>query len=392
MNIVFFSNPDFFGSQRRPAFSSMPRFTSMLADGMTQRGHKVSVWSPRSRCFNLPVKGNLKKYLGYIDQYILFPSDVKSRLKECPKDTLFVFTDQAQGPWVRLVSNRLHVMHCHDFLAQKAALGTIDGQRTGWTGKKYQKYIRRGYAYCKNFISGSLKTNEDLKELIDTDKRKLSVVYNGLEESYKPASANVARIRTALGNKINTDLSAGYLLHVGGNQWYKNRVGVVELYNAWRRLYNTKLPLLLLGAEPSEEIWTCINESPFQDDIHVISGLTDLYIRSAYSGASVFLFPSLAEGFGWPIAEAMGCGCPVITTDEAPMTEVAGNVGFLLRKKTQEDTGGWAIEGAAMINYIISLSDEERNCVVQKSLENVRRFDFSKALNEIEIIYNGITA
>src|SRR5215217_217932 len=235
MHIVFFSNPDFFGSQKRPAFSSMPRFTHMLAEGMANRGHSVSIWAPGSTLFKFPVSGVLKKWMGYLDQYVVFPSDVKKRLKESPEETLFVFTDQAQGPWVPLVHNRRHVMHCHDFLAQWSALGVIAENKTGWTGRRYQRFIRNGFGYCRNFISGSQKTNDDLQKLTNTRHAGLSVVYNGLDDLYRPM--NSAKARTVLANKIGLELKDGYLLHVGGNQWYKNRSGVIEIYNAWRSKY-----------------------------------------------------------------------------------------------------------------------------------------------------------
>src|SRR5688572_27791450 len=87
MNIVFFTHPDFLGHV------SMPRFSGMLFQGMEKRGHKATIWSPKPRFFNLSVSKSLKKWLGYIDQYIVFPLEVRRRLKSCPANTLFVFTD-----------------------------------------------------------------------------------------------------------------------------------------------------------------------------------------------------------------------------------------------------------------------------------------------------------
>jgi glycosyltransferase involved in cell wall biosynthesis len=388
MNIVFFSNPDFFGSQKRPAFSSMPRYTQMLAEGMVSRGHSVSIWAPGSTFFKLPVKGVLKKWMGYFDQYVVFPGDVRKRLKESPEGTLFVFTDQAQGPWVPLVRDRRHVMHCHDFLAQWSALGLIAENKTGWTGRSYQRFIRKGFRYCRNFISGSQKTNDDLKRLTNIRNSSLNVVYNGLDDLYRPM--NVAKARTVLGNKIGLELRDGYLLHVGGNQWYKNRLGVLEIYDIWRRQYGKILPLIMIGAEPSTEMQLMVAGSPWKNDIHFISGLADVYVRYAYSGASVFLFPSLAEGFGWPIAEAMGCGCPVITTDSAPMTEVAGGAALLLEKRTAENASRWAVNGATLVESIVAFSHEERSVFVERSLNTAKRFDIHAALDEIESIYKNI--
>src|SRR5690349_7566909 len=100
------------------------------------------------------------------------------------------------------------------------------------------------------------------------------------------------------------------------------------MYDAWCRTTSNPLPLLLIGLPPSEPIRTAYEASPYKSDIHLISNADNKIVNMAYSAATVFLFPSKAEGFGWPVAEAMCSGCPVITTDEAPMTEVAGGAGF----------------------------------------------------------------
>src|SRR5262245_46794200 len=135
MNLVFFGHPSFLDQQ------SMPRFARMLADGMSDRGHTVEMLSPVARFFNLHSNPSVKKWLGYVDQYIVFPNQIKKKLKTYPKDTLFVFTDQALGPWVPVVAGRPHVIHCHDFMALRSSLGEIQENPTSWTGKQYQALI-----------------------------------------------------------------------------------------------------------------------------------------------------------------------------------------------------------------------------------------------------------
>ncbi|WP_069660966.1 glycosyltransferase [Arcticibacter eurypsychrophilus] len=390
MNIVVFSNPDFFGDQIRPKFSSMPRFTKMMADGMEERGHHVEIWAPKSSFFNLPLKGSMKKWMGYIDQYIVFPARVHELLKECSADTLFVFTDQAQGPWVPLVANRHHVVHCHDFLAQASASGKITDIKISWTGRQYQNLIRKGLTKGKHFISGSKKTQDELLKFFPEYPLSTDVVYNGIVKTFAPFDLFEARV--ILGKKVGLDLRPGYILHVGNNQWYKNRSGVIEIYNAWRTKSKVKLPLLLVGEGLSPQLAKTLEQSPFKNDIHIICKLVDQDVRLAYAGASVFVFPSLAEGFGWPIAEAMVCGCLVITTDEAPMSEVAGDAGFLIPLRPDHGPAiqEWAVEAAKVVSKVIDLSDEERHIVVEAAINNAKRFDHDLAMNSIEVIYQKI--
>lgn len=384
MNLVFFAHPSFLGSQ------SMPRFAGMLAKGMEARGHSIEVWSPDPNFFKVPVPGGLKKWMGYLDQYMVFPAQVNKRMKRLPPDTLFVLTDQALGPWVPLVAHRHHVIHCHDFLAQRSALGEIPQNKVQWTGKKYQQYIRQGYRKGKNFISGSSKTREDLHRFLTSKPLRSVVVHNGLNQKFLPA--DVSRARTLMSDKTKIDLASGYLLHIGGNQWYKNRVGVLELYDAWRSGTDMKQPLLMIGAQPNEELLHIRNHSQFKNDIFFLTGIDDEYVRIAYNGASLFLFPSLAEGFGWPIAEAMASGCLTLTTDETPMSEVAGDAGFLIPRRPYgaAEAVAWAKVGATTIDKIMRMSVDEREWAIQAGLVNARRFDTDHALNKIEEIYKDI--
>lgn len=368
----------------------MPKFAALLSDGMKNREHTVSSWSPQPYFIRFFGFKKLRKWMGYIDQYIVFPLVVKNKLRQLKEDTLFVFSDQALGPWVPLVAQHPHVIHCHDFLAQRSALNEIPENPSSWTGKQYQAYIRRGYQKGRNFISVSEKTKIDLHRFLIAPPIRSAVVYNGLNQSFKPGDSTV--IIKALSEKLGIRLNDGYLLHVGGNLWYKNRLGVLEIYNAFRLKYDVNLPLLMVGSEPSPELVEVANNFQFKSDIHWLTNMNDEAVKMAYAGASAFLFPSLAEGFGWPIAEAMASGCPVVTTNEAPMTEVAGSAGFLIARRPIETdrAKAWAAESAEVVNSILQLSGEERKQVVYNGITNANRFNTQQSLNSIEAIYSDI--
>ena len=384
MKLVFFTHPSFLTSQ------SMPRFAKMLSEGMKEKGHDVETLSPKPLFYNIPFKSSLKKWLGYIDQYLIFPFQVKQRLKAYPADTLYIFVDQALGPWIPLLADKNHVVHCHDFLAQRSALGEIPENSTKWFGRKYQEYIRNGYKAGRNFISVSKNTQTELHRFLGFTPNLSKVVYNGLDKSFSPKDKHTVRASLKLVCGIN--LSNGYILHVGGNQWYKNRIGVIKIYEAYRSVYKNSIPLLLIGAKPSNQLNAAIEKSAFKSDIHVLTGQSDEFVKSAYAGASLFVFPSLAEGFGWPISEAMASGCPVITTNEAPMTEVAGNAAFLIpvMPKDNDQVNKWAIEAADVVNKALTLDDEEYKLVLSNGYQNVSKFDKNVSLQAIENIYMEI--
>ena len=384
MKIVLFTHPSFTGHQ------SMPRYANMLLNGMKERGHEVAVWSPKARFYKLPIMKSFKKWLGYLDQYFVFPLEVKLKLRNSSKDTLFVFADQALGPWVPLVKNRKHVVHCHDFLALKSALGMIPENPASFTGKLYQIYIRKGFSKGKNFISISKKTRQDLHQLHLGEIANSKVCYNGLSRPFFSLPRESSR--DLLETKFNILLSQGYIMHIGGNQYYKNRQGVLEIYETWRNLYNTKIPLVLIGEKPSEELTILYKKSPFKDDIHFITNLSDEHVNNAYSGAICLLFPSLDEGFGWPIIEAMASGCPVITTNKPPMNEVGGMAAFYIDKKPADPAQWqqWKEEGAKTIEKVLKLSRLQQTETTERSFTQSQKFTTEYFLDAVEIIYKEI--
>ncbi|MFP9116201.1 glycosyltransferase family 4 protein [Flavobacterium sp. RNTU_13] len=383
--IVFITHPLFLGS------NSMPRYASWLAEGMEIKGYEVQIVRPEAKFYKLPAPASLKKWLGYIDQYLIFPIRLKKLVNALPGNTLYVLTDHALGPYAPVIKDRKHIVHCHDFLAQRSALNEIPENPTSLSGKLYQHFIKRGYLQAKNFICISKKTQEDLLRFMRPSiPGYTTVVYNALNQPFY--LLDKAACRKVIGNYINTDVPNGYVLHVGGNQWYKNRVGVIKIYNSLRD-QGYVLPLVLLGTPPSAKLTEEFNKSKYKGDIHFIINAPNHLLNEAYSGADVFVFPSLAEGFGWPIIEAMASGTVVATTDEAPMNEVAGNASCLLERcpENNEVTLCWAAKSAEKILALLA-SEAKREEYVALGLQNVIRFDSSATLDKIEEIYKYIVA
>lgn len=368
----------------------MPRYAAWLAEGMEKRGHNVKVIKPEPCLWKLPAPSSIKKWFGYIDQYLLFPNKLKKIIRSLPDDTFYVLTDHALGPYVPIVKNKRHVVHCHDFLAQRSALGQITENPTSRSGKLYQDFIRRGYMQGKNFISISKRTEEDLKYFMGSHIPVFStVIYNALNQDFEVLDKTACR--EEMSKYIRQDFSRGYMLHVGGNQWYKNRTGVIKIYNAMRgKGFN--LPLVMVGPKPSEKLLKEYESSVYKADIHLVSNAPDDILKKAYCGATVFVFPSLAEGFGWPIIEAMASGTFVVTTDDTPMSEVAGNSALLLERMPQgELCSDWASTSADKILNVVNNPGAVNN-YVGLGLENIKRFNSDTTLDSIEAVYNTLNS
>ena len=387
MHIIVFTHPQSLNSL------SMPRFANMIKEGMEARGHRVEMWTSTAFFGRLPFGVRLQKWLGYIDQFIVFPLQLRLRLKQLPADTLFVFSDQALGPWVPLVAKRPHVIHVHDFMALRSSLGEFPQNPTSWTGKQYQALIRRGFGRGNTFISVSEKTRADLQGFLPVKPSTSAVVYNGLNATFrKMARENYFPMLASINHAVPPN---GFLLHIGGNQWYKNRLGVLEIYEAYVQQVAAPLPLWMLGAHPSADMIqvrdrimhnTSMHHN-IRPEIHFISGMTDEQVCATYSAARLMIFPSIAEGFGWPIAEAMTCGCPVLTTNEAPMTEVGGDAAFYIPRRPLSELGEWALSAAKVVTTILDLSADALRHRQELGFSQVARFDANRTMDDYQTIY-----
>lgn len=402
----------------------MPRFERILVDGMRKRGNEVVVWECPVIVGRFATQPLLRKWLGYIDQFLLFPFIVRKRLRGMSRETLFVFTDQALGPWVPLISDRPHVIHCHDFLAQRSADGDVPENPTSWTGRQYLAMIRRGYRRGRNFISVSKKTQEELHHYLDCKPVISEVVYNPLNYPFCPLPAeeawerlrSVAELRVIVASQENdtahrqdacatlassttepvlpsnlptTEASIRFILHVGGNQWYKNRIGLVLIYAEYCKQTASPIPLLMIGRRPPEKLVRMSTNLENGGQVIFAENLSDEQVHAAYAAASVLLFPSLDEGFGWPIAEAMACGCPVITTNRAPMTEVGGDAAvYIERRPYSEESGEWARASAEMLVETLDMPHNDRVTLSRRGSEAARqRFDSKAAVDKFENLY-----
>lgn len=385
MRIVLFTHPVFMASQ------SMPRFARMLQQAYQALGHEVEIWSPEPRVHTWVPAGRLSKWAGYVDQYLLFPMWVRQAVAREPADTLFVMADQALGPWVPLVKHRPLVVHVHDLLALRSALGEIPQNPTRFTGRLYQRYIRRGFAQAKHFICISRRTLDDLQRLGGVAPVTCDVVHNGLNQRFARTPAHEAR---ALLRRAGLSVpDAGLLLHVSGNQWYKNVGGVIRIYAQYAAGQENPLPLWLVGVPQTDVVREALADVPAQGQVHFLYGIDHALLQAAYSLSRAFVFPSLAEGFGWPIVEAQACGCPVITTDDAPMNEIGGpHTDYLPLLRNTDDMTLWADRGARVLEKLLNEPAQAQSERTDTCMAWSQRFEPERAIAAYLQIYEGVMA
>jgi len=403
MRVVLLTHPLFLGSR------SQDRFAALLLQGLLAHGHAAELRRPRgwlhglARRF-LPRWPRAHKWIGYLDQYLLFPWVLRWHVWRDPADTLYVFCDQALGPWVPALCHRPHVVHCHDLLALRSALGEVPENPTAWSGRIYQRWIRRGFAHARHFVSDSSHTRDELHRLGQVEPWLSEVVHLGLNHPYGPLDAQQAQDLLA---QVDPALpGVPFLLHVGGGQWYKNTQGVLALYVAAVDLAEASgLPvpwLVVVGG--GAHVQRARAPGGLLRSLSARARVLDLplapvvLLHALYARTEALLFPSLAEGFGWPIAEAMACGSPVLTTGEPPMTEVGADVAVYLPRWSGEAgpqgqamvRSAWAQSGATLILGLMQRSAARREHDRAAALASARRFDAERALQTYLSLYERI--
>lgn len=169
-----------------------------------------------------------------------------------------------------------------------------------------------------HLLAVSSSVAADARRLLGVPPHKLTVVAEAPAPHFRPAPpAAVAAVRARHGLG-----EAPYLLHVGINKPHKNQARLLQAFAATRPAYHgTRLVL----AGPIDPRWPhpadLAREAGVSQQVHVLGPIPDADLPPLYSGARAFIFPSLAEGFGLPLLEAMACGAPCAVSEVAPLTE-----------------------------------------------------------------------
>jgi glycosyltransferase involved in cell wall biosynthesis len=214
-------------------------------------------------------------------------------------------------------------------------------------------------------IADSEATRRDLARFYGVPAEKVTVVYPGRDEQLRRVDPTPVRARYGLGSD--------YLLHVGTLQPRKNLARLIAASGTLRAQW-PRLELVLAGQPgwQSESILALARQH--SDFVRLLNYVPDGDLAGLYSGALAFVFPSLYEGFGLPVLEAMACGTPVVCSNTSSLPEVAGEAVLLV------DPG----DMAALANAISRLLADAslRASLAAKGLEQVRKFSWERAAEE----------
>lgn len=308
---------------------SMLRYARLLERELRARGVEVSVAFPPVVLTRLTGRnGALGKWAAYVDKYLLAPFALRRLARQA--DLIHV-CDHSNSMYLNVAAEKPGILTCHDLLAVFAAQGRFPGLHVGGTGRVLQRWIARGILNAKHVLCVSHKTAEDVQLLASessTPVPPLTVVHHPLNWNYHPVPPSTA---DAILARYKLKPGTPFVLHVGSNSWYKNRPAAVAIFAALRSFDPfCDARLLLAGKAWDTELQAAVDACGCSDVIVNVGEVSNDELRALYSAATLFLFPSREEGFGWPILEAQACGCLVSTTNRGPMIEVAGTAAILI--------------------------------------------------------------
>ena len=352
---------------------SMPRFGEMLRRELEARGHVVRLLRPKGVLGKLgggPAGGAVGKWLSYVDQYLLFPLWLcVVSAKGWDAVHICDHSNAVYGPWVRGVSPSIT---CHDLLAIQAAEGRFPEQRISKTGRMLQGWIKRNLLRIKRVVCVSGKTASDLRAMGAAGE--IVVIANPLNNDFSPASLDAVQEAK---RRVGLREDEPYVLQVGGNLWYKNRPGAVRIFAAMQRHEEfAGFRMVMVGHPFTEELAGEVRRLRMEDKVIEVKDPDDGMVRALYTGAAMLLFPSLYEGFGWPIVEAQSCGCVVVTSNREPMREVADGAAILMDPEQPEEAA-----------KEIAAEWPRREALRAAGLLNIQRFGRQEIMGDYEMFF-----
>jgi len=212
-------------------------------------------------------------------------------------------------------------------------------------------------------ITVSNTERETIMESFPRYAKKIVSIHNGIDEIFLSSETILEK--------------ENYLLYVGSLNPRKNLQGVIEAF------------LQIAEGIPHKLVIVGVNTGAFKktrtkdsDRIKFLGFVNQEYLVQLYRNAAVFVFPSLYEGFGLPLLEAMACGCPVITSNISSLPEVAGDSAIMIDP--------YDVNAMANAMYNVLTNESLRQEMIKKGLQRIKLFSWEKAAKETLKVFEEV--
>ncbi|MCF7830908.1 glycosyltransferase family 4 protein [Candidatus Gracilibacteria bacterium] len=248
-----------------------------------------------------------------------------------------------------------------------------------WRKLAYNKVIKHTVNDAVRVITVSDNTKNDVIKLFNIAPQKITKIWNGIgEEFYEVSDLEKKTVKEKFG------LGKDFLLYTGNWREHKNLVRLLRAFKKVLEKGHSPLQLVITGkSDPYyPEVLETIKELELQDKVKLLGLVSEEDLVRLYNTASVYVFPSLYEGFGLPPLEAMKCGTPVVASHVSAIPEVCGDAVLYFDPEN-------ILDMAEKINLLLTDSTLQQD-LVKKGYEHVKQFSWEKCASETLKIYDSV--
>lgn len=313
-------------------------------------------------------------------RFLKYPSQIRA----CRDADIFHILDHSHANLALACPPERTVLTCHDIIPLLAARGLIAMPHPALTRFTFPLRVRC-MDRCRKIIAISESTKKTLVEIAGIPAEKIDVVYYGCNPAFSPDPAGCSRAdeRRDVFARYGIPPQAKVLLHVATPTRYKNSPAIIEALRILKAAPEPDIHLLRVGADFFEDEAALIARLGVGDRIHQAERIgDDRLLAACYRAADVFVFPSLFEGFGWPVLEAMSSGTPVVVSDAASLPEVVGAAGLTVPPRDHQALA------AAVLPLLTDPDEHARRS--QAVLEQAAKFSWEACARGTLAVYEKV--
>lgn len=235
---------------------------------------------------------------------------------------------------LRLAKKIPLILFVHDI-----AFMRLQGRQQGNIDDYLRCVMPRSIRAAQVVLANSQSVAQDLQEVWNVPSEKIRIAYSGFDAAYFSCQVDKEKVWRTYTQGVP------YVLYVGSIHPRKNAVRLIEAYDLLRQVYRLPLKLLFVGRfmgrwwgrtyrQAFLRRW---RQSPWREDIIFHPPVSDEELKKLYAACEVFVYPSLYEGFGYPVLEAMGCGALVAASGVSSIPEVGGKAAIYFDPYNPQD-------------------------------------------------------
>lgn len=243
----------------------------------------------------------------------------------------------------------------------------------------FNHFTPRFVEEARHILTVSAFSRRDILTTYGADQEKITVTYNGCDEAIHPLDEEQ---RVAVRNRY-TDGNP-YFIYIGSIHPRKNVAAILKAFDAFRSNFESEIKLVLAGrwAWKTSDVKTAYDNMTHRNDVLVIGHMEREELGGLLGAATGLVYPSLFEGFGIPVLEAMYADVPVITSKDTSMEEVAGDAALYV-DPLKPDELTQAMERLA-------LDSDLRNQLIQVGREQRQQFSWDHSAIKVNEVIEGI--